>query len=145
MVWSVYSIVILCQLIAPFGYISLWFFLPESPRFLIYCGRFDEAELVLRSLSNHPETVPQEIKLLKAQVKEQHENHAAVTVLDCLRGTNLHCTAIAISVQILQQAQGVNFIQNFIITFIQQLGFPTPFAPMSWSPTTAPPYTSSAS
>ncbi|KAL1848339.1 hypothetical protein VTK73DRAFT_10138 [Phialemonium thermophilum] len=29
-------------------------------------------------------------------------------------------------VQILQQAQGVSFIQNFIVTFMQQLGFPDP-------------------
>jgi hypothetical protein len=29
-----------------------------------------------------------------------------------------------VSVQILQQAQGVSFIQNFIVTFMQQLGFP---------------------
>ncbi|TIC91854.1 Hexose transporter 2 [Colletotrichum higginsianum] len=119
-----YLIVILCQLIVPFGYISFWFFLPESPRFLIYRGRFDEAEVVLRSLSNHPETVPQEIELLKAQVEQQRENHAAITVLDCFRGTNLPRTVIAMSVQILQQAQGVSFIQNCIVTFMQQLGFP---------------------
>ncbi|OBR08129.1 Monosaccharide transporter [Colletotrichum higginsianum IMI 349063] len=124
MVWPVHSIVILCQLIVPFGYISFWFFLPESPRFLIYRGRFDEAEVVLRSLSNHPETVPQEIELLKAQVEQQRENHAAITVLDCFRGTNLPRTVIAMSVQILQQAQGVSFIQNCIVTFMQQLGFP---------------------
>ncbi|TQN64666.1 Maltose permease MAL31, partial [Colletotrichum shisoi] len=103
-------IVILCQLIVPLGYVSFWFFLPESPRFLIYRGRFDEAEVVLRSLSNHPETVPQEIDLLKAQVEEQRRNHAAVTVLDCFRGTNLRRTVIAMS--------------NFIVTFMQQLGFP---------------------
>ncbi|KAK6221181.1 putative high-affinity glucose transporter protein [Colletotrichum tabaci] len=96
----------------------------DSPRFLIYRGRFDEAEVVLRSLSNHPETVPQEIELFKAQVEEQRENHAAVTVLDCFRGINLRRTVIAMSVQILQQAQGVSFIQNFIVTFMQQLGFP---------------------
>ncbi|TQN64503.1 hypothetical protein CSHISOI_11126 [Colletotrichum shisoi] len=73
----------------------------KSPRFLIYRSRFDEAEVVLRSLSNHPETVPQEIDLLKAQVEEQRQNHAAVTVLNYFRGTNLRRTIIAISVQIL--------------------------------------------
>lgn len=29
-------------------------------------------------------------------------------------------------VQILQQAQGVSFIQNFVVTFMEQLGFPDP-------------------
>jgi SP family sugar:H+ symporter-like MFS transporter len=75
-------------------------------------------------LSNHPERVPQEIQLLKAQVEEQRELHAASTIADCFRGSNLRRTIIAMSVQILQQAQGVSFIQNFIVTFMQQLGFP---------------------
>lgn len=78
----------------------------------------------MRSLSNRPETVPHEIELLKAQVDEQRENHAATTLADCFRGPNLRRTIIAMSVQILQQAQGVSFIQNFIVQFMQQLGFP---------------------
>lgn len=103
---------------------SFWFFLPESPRYLIYSGRFEEAEKVMRSLSNRPDTVPHEIELLKAQVEEQRENHSATTLMDCFRGPNLRRTIIAMSVQILQQAQGVSFIQNFIVQFMQQLGFP---------------------
>ncbi|KAF4473088.1 high-affinity glucose transporter [Fusarium albosuccineum] len=121
-----YLIVILCQLFVPLGYITFYVFLPESPRYLVYRGRFDEAESVLKSLSNHPETVPQEVQLLKAQVEEQRELHAASSIRDCFRGTNLRRTIIAMSVQILNQAQGVSFIQNFIVTFMQQLGFPDP-------------------
>ena len=123
---TVCSIVILCQLFVPLGYITFYFFLPESPRYLVYRDRFDEAEVVMRSLSNHPETVPQEIALLKAQVEEQRELHKATSMMDCFRGTNFRRTIIAMSVQILQQAQGVSFIQNFIVTFMQQLGFPDP-------------------
>ena len=119
-----YLIVILCQFFVPIGYITFYAFLPESPRYLVYKGRFDEAEAVLRSLSNHPERVPQEVQLLRAQVEEQRELHAASSIADCFRGTNLRRTIIAMSVQILQQAQGVSFIQNFIVTFMQQLGFP---------------------
>ncbi|KAL3442723.1 general substrate transporter [Aspergillus insuetus] len=121
-----YLTVILCQLIVPLGYITFYVFLPESPRYLVYRGRYDEAEAVLRSLSNHPETIPQEVELLKAQDLEQRELHRATSLLDCFRGTNLRRTVIAMGVQILQQAQGVSFIQNFIVTFMQQLGFPDP-------------------
>lgn len=101
-------------------------FLPESPRYLIYRGKYEEAEKVLKRLSNRPETISQEVQLLKAQVEEQREMHKATTFKDCLKGTNLRRTAIAMGVQILQQAQGVSFIQNFIVTFMQQLGFPDP-------------------
>lgn len=108
----------------PVGYISLYIFLPESPRFLVYKGKFEEAEAVLTKLSNHPENVPEEIQLLRAQVEEQRELHKATSIWDCFRGTNLRRTIIAMGVQILQQAQGVSFIQNFIVTFMEQLGFP---------------------
>lgn len=119
-----YLTVILCQLFVPIGYITFYAFLPESPRYLIYKGRYDEAGKVLKMLSNHPERVPQEVALLRAQVEEQRELHAASSLADCFKGSNLRRTIIAMSVQILQQAQGVSFIQNFIVTFMQQLGFP---------------------
>ncbi|KAL0778842.1 hypothetical protein CaCOL14_005100 [Colletotrichum acutatum] len=121
-----YLIVIICQLFVPVGYATMFPFLPESPRYLIYGGKYEEAEKVLTRLSNRPETIAQEVQLLKAQVEEQRELHKATSFRDCFKGTNLRRTVIAMGVQILQQAQGVSFIQNFIVTFMQQLGFPDP-------------------
>ncbi|KAF4827937.1 High-affinity glucose transporter ght2 [Colletotrichum tropicale] len=119
-----YLIVILCQLFVPLGYVVMYPLMPESPRYLIYRGKYEEAEEVLKKLSNHPETIAQEVQLLKIQVEEQRELHKATSLKDCFKGVNLRRTIIAMSVQILQQAQGVSFIQNFIVTFMQQLGFP---------------------
>ena len=119
-------VVILCQLLVPIGYIAFYALIPESPRYLIYRGRFEEAEQVLRSLSNYPDTIPYEVELLKAQAEEQQELHKATSIWDCFRGSNRRRTIIAIGVQVLQQAQGVSFIQNFIVTFMEQLKFPDP-------------------
>lgn len=110
----------------PVGYLLAFPFLPESPRYLVYRGKFDEAEEVMKKLYNHPETITQEIEMLRVQIEEQRELHKATTVLDCFKGTNLRRTIAAMGVQILQQAQGVSFIQNFIVTFMQQMGFPDP-------------------
>jgi hypothetical protein len=117
----------LCQLFVPLGYLAALPFLPESPRYLVYKGRFDEAEAVMRSLFNRPENVNEELELLKLQIQQQRELHKASTVWHCFKGTNLRRTIAAMFVQIFQQAQGVSFIQNFIVTFMQQLGFPNAF------------------
>jgi SP family sugar:H+ symporter-like MFS transporter len=117
-----HRIVIVLQYLVPLGYILLYTFIPESPRYLVYRGKYDEAEIVMRDLYNHTENVSQEVQLLKLQVEEQRELHKATSVLHCFRGINLRRTIPAMGVQILQQAQGVSFIQNYAVTFMQQLG-----------------------
>ncbi|CAG8015705.1 unnamed protein product [Penicillium salamii] len=121
-----YLIVICFQLLVPIGYLVALPFLPESPRYLIYRGKYAEAEQVLKTLHNNQDNIAQEIELLKVQIEEQRDLHKATSVLDCFKGTNLPRTIACMGVQILQQAQGVSFIQNFIVTFMQQLGFPDP-------------------
>ncbi|ODQ68887.1 hypothetical protein LIPSTDRAFT_101206 [Lipomyces starkeyi NRRL Y-11557] len=118
-----YRAVILCQLLVPLVYVSTYAFIPESPRYLVYKGRVEEAEKVMRSLYNHTETISEEVQLLRLQVEEQQEQHKATSIMDCFKGANLRRTICAMGVQILQQAQGVSFIQNFIVVFMQQLGF----------------------
>ncbi|KAF7530686.1 hypothetical protein PCG10_000195 [Penicillium crustosum] len=120
-----YLIVICCQLFVPLGYFIALPFLPESPRYLIYKQRYQEAEEVMRKLYKK-DNIAQEVEILKLQIEEQRELHKATSLLDCFQGTNLPRTIACMGVQILQQAQGVSFIQNFIVTFMQQLGFPDP-------------------
>lgn len=117
------SIPIICQLFVPIGIIATYSFLPESPRWLVYRGRFDEAEAVITDLFGTDHDAKNEVQLLRLQIEEQREINKATSIMDCFRGTNLRRTIIAAGVQILQQAQGVSFINNYIVTFMEQLGF----------------------
>ncbi|KAJ5867798.1 hypothetical protein N7534_002351 [Penicillium rubens] len=123
--WA-YLTVILCQLLVPVGIIIPYPFLPETPRFLVYKGRYEEAEAAVKDLYGPNYNASEEVQLLRLQVEEQRELHHATSIMDCFRGTNRRRTIIAMGVQILQQAQGVSFINNFIVTFMKQLGFADP-------------------
>ncbi|KAB8227065.1 uncharacterized protein BDW43DRAFT_317180 [Aspergillus alliaceus] len=121
-----YLTVILCQLAVPIGYMTFYAFLSESPRCLVYQGSYKEAEEVLRSLSNTPSTIAHEISLLKVQTKRARQTPQSDLPPRLLKDTNLRRTIIAISVQVLQQAQGVPIIQNYILAFMEPLQFPDP-------------------
>ncbi|KAE8385101.1 hypothetical protein BDV23DRAFT_176516 [Aspergillus alliaceus] len=110
-----YLTIILCQLAVPIGYMTFYAFLSEFPRCLVYQGSYKEAGEVLRSLSNTPSTIAHEISLLKSDLPPR-----------LLKDTNLRRTIIAISVQVLRQAQGVPIIQNYILAFMEPLQFPDP-------------------
>ncbi|CAG8030867.1 unnamed protein product [Penicillium nalgiovense] len=118
--------VILCQLLVPVGIIVTYPFLPETPRFLVYKGRYEEAKTAIKDLYGPNYNASEEVQLLRLQVEEQRELHRATSIMDCFRGTNRRRTIVAMGVQILQQAQGVSFINNFIVTFMKQLGFADP-------------------
>ncbi|KAL2857358.1 general substrate transporter [Aspergillus pseudoustus] len=118
--------VILCQLMVPVGIILTYPFLPETPRYLVYRGHYHEAEAAIKDLYGPNYNAAAEVTLLRLQVEEQRELHKATSILDCFRGTNRRRTIIAAGVQILQQAQGISFVNNFIVTFMTQLGFADP-------------------
>ena len=98
----------------------------------MYRGHFEEAAASLRTLNGADYAAEDEIRLLELQIEEQRELHRASSVLDCFKGTNLHRTVIAMGVQILQQAQGISFYNNFLVTFLQQLNFNDPLLANLW-------------
>lgn len=110
----------------PLGIACSYPFLPETPRYQVYRGRFEEAEAAIKDLYRPNYNAVEEVQLRRLQVEEQRELHKATSIMDCFKGPNLPRTIVAMGVQILQQAQGVSFINNFIVTFMKQLGFADP-------------------
>ncbi|KAK9235055.1 hypothetical protein V1525DRAFT_435052 [Lipomyces kononenkoae] len=120
--WS-YLIVIICQMFVPVAITASYPFLPESPRYLVFRGRLQQAKAVIMDLYGNDYDAESEIGFLEMQLEEQRAHHNATSFVDCFRGSNLHRTITAMGVQILQQAQGVSFVNNYVVVFMQQLGF----------------------
>ncbi|OQD80013.1 hypothetical protein PENANT_c040G10872 [Penicillium antarcticum] len=110
------------------------FFLPESPRYYVRCGRTNDA---LRSLSRvrgqsptHPAI---QAELAEIQANYDYEKRISSTSwADCFKGGmsprgNLRRVIAGTALQMFQQWTGINFIFYYGTTFFQQVGLQNPF------------------
>lgn len=88
------------------------FFLPETPRFLVKCGKDSKALESLAFLRRLPKDDPQ----LQAELEEIQGNYeyekslGGASYFECFRGTTGKRTLTGITLQSLQQLVGINFI-----------------------------------
>ncbi|PMD13671.1 general substrate transporter [Hyaloscypha hepaticicola] len=126
----------------PIGLQMLWalilgtglFLLPESPRYFVKKGKLEKASHVLTQLRGEPEGseyIQQEL----AEIVANHEYEMSVipqggyfkSWANCFTGgfinasSNLRRTLLGISLQMMQQWTGINFIFYFGTTFFQEL------------------------
>lgn len=111
------------------------FLLPDSPRFYVKKGRYDDARHVLSRLRGQPEDSDY-IKDELLEIIANHEYESRLIPeggyfsqwLHCFTGglsnpaSNLRRTILGTSLQMMQQWTGVNFIFYFGTTFFQALG-----------------------
>ncbi|KAF5316255.1 hypothetical protein D9619_006436 [Psilocybe cf. subviscida] len=107
-------------------------FLPESPRWLIKCGRDTDAALSLSRLTGSPHDgseVESELEEIRVNL-EQEKAYGRKSYKDCFRHSEnrvLLRTLTGISLQAWQQLTGINFIFYYGTTFFQNTGINNPF------------------
>lgn len=126
--WA-YRATLIIQFIIPVALVAGGFFLPESPRWLVGRGRFEEARVVLHFLRRGTpvEIIDEELDLLVQAEQQDKELYEHTTWLDVFRGANLRRTLIATGVQCLQQGQGSTFIVQYAVVFLQNIGITNSF------------------
>lgn len=93
------------------------FFLPESPRYYVKCGRMDDALRSLERVRGQPGSNPA-IQAELAEIKanfEYEKQIASTSWVDCFKGGssrrgNLHRIMMGTCLQMFQQWTGINFI-----------------------------------
>lgn len=99
-------------------------FVPESPWWLVRKGRLDDAEKSLRRLSSKKVNVAATLAIIVETDRLEQEMEAGSTYWDCVKGSNLRRTEIAIGVYSAQVLSGIYLI-NYSAFFFQQAGLPT--------------------
>ncbi|RDW62533.1 putative sugar transporter-3 [Coleophoma crateriformis] len=121
--------VLIVQFAVPILLLGVVVYLPESPRFLVRKGRFEEARKSLafiRRGAATEEEIEEEFQLTCLAVEEQQENHKANTYLDCFKGTNGRRLMIAVVCQLIEQLSGNAFMTNYAVIFMAQVGINNP-------------------
>ena len=116
----------------------LWFgllmFIPESPYWLVYRDRPQEAHGVLQALLPKEEIAPH-IAEMKASLLKSSQSHSVGAQIAELFGRPMRLTfIIALTLAIAQQSTGINAILFYAQTVFQQLGIGTDaaFAQAVW-------------
>lgn len=105
------------------------FILPETPRFLIKQGKYEEAAKSMSRLRKLPVDHPVLIEELN-EIKANHEfetQAASGGYADCFKGDMLKRLLTGCGLQALQQLTGINFIFYYGTNFFKNSGINNPF------------------
>ncbi|CAH0040012.1 unnamed protein product [Clonostachys rhizophaga] len=120
-----YMIPIGLQFLAPVCMVTLSPLLPESPRWLVWNGRRDDA---IRSASRLFGTKTNDfdaekyIRELEIAFEKEQANPKVSSWRDLLHGPDFRRLLIAVGIQCWLQAQGSGYIVNYMVSFLQDSG-----------------------
>lgn len=86
------------------------FFIPESPRWLVQHGKFEQARKSLLWLRPDKESIEKELKEMELGIEAEHQSTQGVAVLDMFRGVDRRRTILAVGAVSVQAACGVMFM-----------------------------------
>ncbi|OAG02362.1 general substrate transporter [Paraphaeosphaeria sporulosa] len=122
---AAYWIPIGMQLIAPSVMVIGSPFLPESPRWLVWKGRNEEAKAAAQKLFSTPFNdfdAADYVNAIEIAIDSDRAHEMASSWRDLFRGPDLRRLLIAVGIQSLQQAQGSSYMNNYVVSFLQSTG-----------------------
>ncbi|KAK4934294.1 hypothetical protein LTR10_024394 [Elasticomyces elasticus] len=121
---------LLTELLAPLILLVLIYWIPETPRYLVSRGRYDDALNAMRKLRGptYPEEeIQEEVKEVMAMDRIEKELEGASRWRDCFQGTDLRRTVVSVIAILCQEFSGIAFITGYGTYFFSISGVTNPF------------------
>ncbi|XP_039634190.1 solute carrier family 22 member 5-like [Perca fluviatilis] len=91
-----WRMLLLGQTLAGFLYVPLWWYIPESPRWLLSQGRVEEAEAIVRDAAKRNKIEPPPVIFSPLQKELQCEKRKAHNICDLLRSRNIRWISVTL-------------------------------------------------